>query len=138
MSPAEHDMPAAEAQRRTVLIVEDEVLLRLVLAEDLRARGYAVVEAATGDEAQQLVLAGVRVDLVVSDITMPGQLNGAAFARWLHESGVSAKVVLASGMPSALDDARQTLVNVDAYVSKPYDHDLLLRQVEALLARDQA
>ncbi|MBC7767759.1 MAG: response regulator [Phycisphaerales bacterium] len=128
-------MLAAGEQRRTVLVVEDEVLVRLALADDLRARGYTVIEAASGDEARKLVLAGVEFDLIVSDITMPGELDGADLARWLHDNHVTTPVMLTSGMPSALDAARESCANVTAFVSKPYDHDDLLQQVEALLAR---
>jgi len=136
MSPAEDHMLSAERQNQTVLVVEDEVLLRLTLAEDLRARGFNVVEAATGDEARKLALAGVQFDLVISDITMPGELDGSALAQWLADNDVPAIVMLTSGLPSALDHARSTLPNVKAFISKPYDHDELLVQVEAMLKRD--
>lgn len=136
MSPAEDQMLSTERQTQTVLVVEDEVLLRLTLSEDLRSRGFSVVEAATGDEARALVLAGVTFDLVISDITMPGELDGVGLAHWLAENNVPAFVMLASGLPSALDHARSQLRNVKAFFPKPYDHEEVLVQVTALLKRD--
>jgi CheY-like chemotaxis protein len=55
----------------TVLIVEDELLIRLDLADHLRSAGLTVVEASTGDEALTVLKANDAVDLVVSDIRMP-------------------------------------------------------------------
>lgn len=136
MSPAEDHMLSTERQRQTVLVVEDEVLLRLTLADELRSRGFNVVEAASGDEARALVLAGVTFDLVMSDITMPGELDGVALAQWLADNNVPGFVMLASGLPSALDHARANLRNVKAFFPKPYDHDEVLVQIEALLKRD--
>jgi DNA-binding response OmpR family regulator len=133
MYPAKDDMLASGEQRRTVLVVEDEVLLRMTLAEELRAREIIVVEAASGDEAKNLVLAGVEFDLVISDIMMPGKVDGAAFAQWLAENDVEAPVFLTSGLPSALDRARKLCPNAKAFITKPYEHDDVLAQIEAML-----
>lgn len=67
--------------RACVLVVDDEVLIRLVVADTLRDEGYSVIEAASGDEAYELLAAGVPADLMVTDINMPGQLDGIALAR---------------------------------------------------------
>lgn len=133
MSPAEDQMLASEEDRRTILVVEDEVLLRLALSEELRMRGYEVVEAASADEARSLVLAGVTFDLVITDITMPGELDGAGLAKWLIESNVEAPVMLTSGLPSALDQARKLCPTAKAFIPKPYAHDDVLNQIDAAL-----
>jgi CheY-like chemotaxis protein len=79
-------MPEPQAEPGPiVLVVEDEVLIRLATADHLRSCGFKVLESASGAEAQDLILAGPRVDLVFSDITMPGPVDGVALARWLHE-----------------------------------------------------
>ena len=135
MSPAEHPMPELEGgERRRVLVVEDEVLVRLAIAEELRARGMTVIEAADGVEARGLVLAGVGFDLVLSDITMPGELDGAGFASWLADNDVRAPVILTSGLPRALEQARVSCPHVKAFVPKPYDYDEIAACIEKLLA----
>jgi CheY-like chemotaxis protein len=135
MSPAEDPKPAGEeSQRPTVLLVEDEVLLRLALAAEFRAGGFNVVEAANGDEGRNLVLAGIPVDIVVADITMPGRLDGAEFALWLKDYGLPAPIILTSGLPAALERARARCPHVKAFVAKPYPHDKVVAQVQALLA----
>ena len=135
MSPAEDPMAAAESSRRaSVLLVEDEVLLRLALAEELRALGFVAIEAANGEEARSLILAGVGVDLVMSDLTMPGELDGVGFATWLAQYGSTAPVILTSGLPTALARARAECPHVRAFVPKPYDQGAVIRQIEALLS----
>lgn len=135
MCPAEDPMPASEeSQRSTVLLVEDEVLLRLAVAEDLRASGYNVVEAANGDEARNLILAGIPVDIVVADIAMPGRLDGVEFACWLHDNTDGTPVILTSGLPGALERARARCPYVKVFIAKPYGHDKVVASVQALLA----
>ena len=135
MSPAEHAMPDAEGgARRTVLVVEDEVLLRLAIAGELRGRGLAVIEASDAMEARGLALAGVSFDIVLSDITMPGDLDGAGLAQWLADNDVRAPIILTSGMPRALEDARLRCPHVKAFVVKPYDHAKIAGCIEKLLA----
>jgi DNA-binding NtrC family response regulator len=126
---------AEEGQPSTVLLVEDEVLLRLAIAEDLRARRFMVIEAANGEEARNLILAGVSVDIVLSDITMPGEVDGAQFAAWLAESGVAAPIILTSGLPAALTSAREKCPHVAAFLPKPYSHQDVIARIEALLAQ---
>ena len=85
----------------TVLIVEDEVLIRLVISEYLRDCGYRVIEAANADEAlvvlkqEELV-----IDIVLSDVEMPGSMDGFGLARWIreHRTGLD---VNSSGEPQA-------------------------------------
>ncbi len=117
----------------TVLIVEDEVLSRLAMADYLRECGFQVIEAASGAEAQQLILAGVRVDLVFSDITMPGGVDGIDLALWLMVHAESAKVILTSGLPDALAKAQTACNQVLAFVPKPYDHAEIARRIRDVL-----
>ncbi|MGZ5904834.1 MAG: response regulator, partial [Reyranella sp.] len=68
----------------TVLVVEDEILVRTVIAAYLRDCGFDVVEAGSADEAVRVLEAGVRIDIVFSDINMPGSLDGFGLAQWLR------------------------------------------------------
>lgn len=134
MSPAES--PSAEGQPAMgpkVLIVEDEVLCRLALGEYLRECGFHVIEAASGVEAQQLVLAGLKVDLVFSDITMPGGVDGIDLALWLMVNCESTKVILTSGLPDALMKAQSACNQVLAFVPKPYDYIVVAGKIRELL-----
>ena len=90
MCPAEDVSVEADPDRaQTILIVEDETLVRMATAEHLRDAGYIVVEAATGEEAQAVLEAGVPVSLIFSDVNMPDAIDGLLAA--LNDAGIMAR-----------------------------------------------
>ncbi len=91
-----HD-PAPVAQSKKVLVVEDDVMLRYVISEVLRDGGLTVVEAVNGDEALAYLRAGNTVDLVFSDIQMPGEVDGIHLAARIHSEFPATEVLLTSG-----------------------------------------
>lgn len=135
MCPAEDPIAEPDGEGApTVLVVEDEVLVRLATAEHLREAGFAVVEAANGEEARAVLMAGVDVDLVFSDITMP-QLDGVALAQWISMNQVETPVVLTSGLAKALKTAEAACPHVKAFIQKPYDYAPLITRLRAVLAQ---
>jgi DNA-binding NtrC family response regulator len=135
MCPAEDLMPEQHAEHEpVVLVVEDEVLIRLAVADHLRSCGFKVVEAGNGAEAQELILAGLHVDLVFSDVTMPGPMDGAALARWLHAQMPDLPVILTSGVPSSLTAAKAACANIRTLAHKPYDYGDIVSEIRAILA----
>lgn len=136
MSPAEDPMPEQHADAEPlVLVVEDEVLIRMAAADHLRSCGFKVAEAGSAAEAQELILSGLKVDLVFSDVTMPGQMDGIALAQWLHEHVPGVPVVLTSGVTSSLDAAKEACHNVHSYAPKPYDYDGIVASIRQVLAK---
>ena len=117
-----------------VLVVEDEVLIRLAAADHLRSCGFKVAEAGTAAEAQELVLAGLKVDLVFSDITMPGPMDGIGLCQWLHEHAPGVPVILTSGVTSSLNAAKQACANVRWMAPKPYDYEGIVSQIRTAIA----
>lgn len=117
-----------------VLVVEDEVLIRMAAADHLRSCGFKVAEAGNAAEAKELILSGLSVQLVFSDITMPGEIDGTGFAQWLHEHAPNVPVILTSGVNSSLDAAKQVCANVHELVPKPYDYDRVVAQIRGVLA----
>ncbi len=92
--------PASETgirARPTILVVEDEVLVRIAAAEYLRAAGYTVMEAADADEAIRLMTAAPSIDLVFSDVHMPGAMDGYGLRAWILRERPRVKVLLTSG-----------------------------------------
>ncbi|MEI9987777.1 MAG: response regulator [Aliidongia sp.] len=73
--------PDEQPGQAHILLVEDDVLVRFVVADRLREAGLAVIEAATADEALSYLAAGGRVDLAFTDIEMPGSMNGVGTRR---------------------------------------------------------
>ena len=117
----------------SILVVEDEVLIRLTVADHLRDCGFRVLEAANGDEACRIMEAGETVDLVFTDIQMPGQLDGFSLARWVRDRKPGVPVLLTSGYVKSAELAHDLCTEI---VSKPYDHDDLVKRLRRLMARD--
>jgi len=80
-----------------ILLVEDDAIIRLTMAETLRDLGAVVVEAASADEAWNYIVAGGMVDLVFTDHQLPGTMTGAQFAQRLKRHSPRLPVVLTSG-----------------------------------------
>lgn len=119
----------------TVLLVEDETLVRIATAEHLRDAGFTVIEAVTGDEARAVLEAGVPVQLVLTDVNMPGSMDGIALAEWVGAQKDPPLVMVTSGVPVMLDQARARCPHVRAFLQKPYDHDAVERSIRVLLPR---
>ena len=124
--------PAEQQNSCTVLVVEDEVLLRMALSEHLRDVGFHVLEAANGEEARKIVGAVGGVDVVISDVHMETKEEGIDLGRWIGKHYPDIPVILTSGsMDIAASPALAALTNV-FFVPKPYSE----RQMERL-ARGQ-
>ena len=123
--------PALKAQKSPacVLVVEDEILIRVLIADELRAGGFSVVEAATGHEALSYFQAGVQVDLVLSDIEMPGTLNGVDLIQRLRAQAPNLLTVLTSGYSPGVYEA-------DAFLPKPYDVGQAVALIATLLRKE--
>ena len=116
----------------TVLVVEDEALLRESIADYLAESGYQVVEAATAEEAEALFDRGARVDIVFSDVTMPGRKNGFQLAHWVRSHHPSVPVLLTSGYATAVRDASSESYE-GPFLAKPYGPDQLIETIESVL-----
>jgi len=113
--------PDAKRRRPTVLVVEDEILLRVALADYLRECGFRVYEAGAGQDA--LAILRVRrtaLDLVLSDIDMPGEVDGFALAQWIRKHKPKLPVVLA-GSDDKKSEAADGLCRTAHFFAKPYD-----------------
>ena len=117
-----------------VLLVEDETLIREIMAESLEDAGYAVIQAATGDEAISMIHDGsVQITFLVTDFHMPGDADGAEVAFRLREKWPDAPVVIASGRPDVLKQAWQAIHGY-RFLSKPYGPRQLVGMLQELAA----
>ena len=114
----------AEAAQRVVLVVEDEVVLRMAVSAHLRNAGFVVVEAVDAQEAVELLRANRRIQLVFSDITMPGTMDGDQLAEWISERYPAIRILLTSGISQR---GRQP------FIAKPYSFIELERRIEQML-----
>jgi CheY-like chemotaxis protein len=110
-----------------VLVVEDELLIRLVIADALRDEGYEVVEAFNGDEAVDILKADASFDVVVSDVRMPGSIDGLALLDFVRLNHAAMPVILASGHLAPADALARGAAE---FLSKPYTMSQALKAVE--------
>jgi CheY-like chemotaxis protein len=120
----------ADFSRPIVLLVEDEVLLRMSVSACLRRRGYTVIEAHSADEACQIMVAGVAPDALFTDISLPGSMDGIALARFARFALPNTKIIIGTAFDRLALDARGVGQH-DALLTKPYVYDM----IETTLAR---
>ncbi len=123
------------ADAATVLVVEDELFVREPIAEYLRDCGYHVLEAADAREAISLVDASAGVDVVFSDVRMPGDMDGFALAHWLRTHHPEVSVLLTSGYYAVRNRGGAAIEDVKL-IEKPYSQAQVLRRIRALLESD--
>ena len=117
------------AHPRTVLVVEDEVLIMSLVTDTLMEHGFAVHEATTADEALRYLDSGGPVDVLFADVNLPGGMDGAELASRVRARHPEMPVVYASGRCGRYDLAGPVPRSV--FVTKPYDPE----EVCMLLAR---
>lgn len=110
-----------------ILVVEDEVLIRMLVCDLLRDAGYDVVEADNGDEALDLLKAGISIDLVLSDVRMPGSTDGLALLRFLRENLANMPVIITSGH---LESDVALAAGASQFLAKPFKLEDALKIVE--------
>ncbi len=115
----------------TVLIVEDEVFLRCSVGEHLRSCGLHVIETANALEAIRVLSSGIDIDVVFSDVQMPGLVDGVALAHWVSRERPGIKIILTTGFTErALGDVAARY----PVLPKPYDHCDLDSRIRTLLS----
>ena len=117
---------------KCVLLVEDEGLIRLTLAETLGDAGYTVVEAGTGDEACALLRDKSEFDVLLTDIQMPGSADGIDVARSFHALHPNRPVVFMTGRPDMLSRVGR-LAPSETLLRKPFGSLQMLSALESLL-----
>jgi two-component system, response regulator PdtaR len=115
-------------QDRVALVVDDEPFARLSAVQVLVDQAYLVLEAADADEALALLDRNDDVSLVVTDISMPGQMDGLSMARHLRRQDAKLALVVATGR--SLTEASD-LPQAVQYLQKPYAAHALLHSVRA-------
>ncbi|WP_177440721.1 PAS domain-containing sensor histidine kinase [Pseudomonas sp. Irchel 3H3] len=117
----------------TILVVEDNEEVRGTAAEFLQASGYQVLLAGNGDSAMQLLLDGATVDLIFTDVVMPGLIKSSDLAAWAKVQVPAVAVLFTSGHTrDIISDNHQ--LSPDTYLlSKPYGPDALLSMIRSVL-----
>jgi CheY-like chemotaxis protein len=121
-----------QSEHDTIMVVEDEIMVRTAIAEYLRHCGYRVIEAASADEAiVMLTEAGVKIDLVFSDIEMPGSMDGFGLARWVRANKPAMHIILTGTLQKAAHAAGD-LCEEGPHLAKPYEPSQLIDWIKRL------
>lgn len=116
-----------------MLVVEDEILVRMVIADYLRECGYRVIEAGNAAEALTVLQSSEPVDVVFSDVQMPGEMDGFGLARWVRQNRPGLAVLLTSGNARAAKAAGE-LCEDGPMEEKPYHPQSIHTRIQRLLA----
>ena len=119
-------------QRPSILVVDDELLIRDLLYDFFKDHGWDISIAENGEKAME-VLKDKNVDLVLSDVKMP-EMDGLDLSRKLRESYPKIPVVLMTGYPSVESAVSALRTKVDDYVVKPFNINQLFKLIESAIA----
>jgi len=116
-----------------IALVEDERLVRELVAVNLRHAGYEIV-AAEDFEQGKLILGKQDFQLAILDVMLPGG-DGFALTRWARDLGVNAPILMLTARSDTTSKVRGLDAGADDYLPKPFDVNELLARVRALLRR---
>jgi DNA-binding NtrC family response regulator len=121
--------------KRTILVVDDEPTVRALIADVLQAGGHTCITAANGLDALRIIEADfIRVDLLLSDVMMPGEVNGFHLARRAQEIDPETRILLISGY---VDPKMAEAITSQGFrvIAKPFRQHQLLDAVNEELAK---
>jgi CheY-like chemotaxis protein len=121
-------MPVSTA---TILVVEDEPLVRTFGILFLTDAGFNVLEASNAEEALKVLERGAGVDIVFTDVEMPGALDGFGLAQCVHERWPAIGVIVTSGRCQPQPGA---IGSDELFVAKPYASQTLMHKIETCLS----
>ena len=115
-----------------VLVVEDEMLLRMRAVDIVEDAGFTPIEAVNADEALAILESRSDVDLLFTDIQMPGSMDGLKLAHAVHERWPSIKIILVSGKLTPTDGERPT---DSRFFGKPLEVNQMIAEIQEMIGQ---
>jgi CheY-like chemotaxis protein len=125
-------MSDCTAKRPVVLVVEDDILIRMHAAEMIAGAGFDVVEAASADEAIVILERRLDITVVFTDVQMPGSMDGLKLAAAIRGRWPPIKIVATSGYVNVRQD---DLPEGGRFLQKPYSPEQIVRTLRELIDR---
>jgi CheY-like chemotaxis protein len=140
-APADEDAappPPAESagDGEGVLVIDDEPVIRMLIAEVLGEAGYAVIEAADGPAGLRVLESNARIDLLITDVGLPGGMNGRQVADAARVKRPELKVLFITGYAENAVVGSGRLDKGMHVLSKPFQMDLLASRVRDIVGQD--
>ena len=114
---------------RSILVVDDEALIRINLAAFFEDEGFQVFEAGNADEAIGILAANPSIQVVLTDVQMPGSMDGVKLAHYVHKRFPPTLLVVASG---AVRLTAADLPEHSMFIAKPFDPRFVLGEIDRL------
>jgi len=119
--------------KKKILLVDDEIRMRILLSDFLKAEGYDVVEASNGKEAVELFYRDSNISLIILDVMMP-QMDGWHVCEEIRHSS-QVPILFLTAMSSERDEIMGFRYGADEFIRKPFSPSVLVLRVNALLKR---
>ncbi|MEO9191832.1 MAG: response regulator, partial [Acetobacteraceae bacterium] len=126
--------PRAKAGE-TILIVDDEPTVRMLVTEILEELGYAAIEAADGVSGLKVLQSDVRIDLLITDVGLPGGVNGRQMADAARQTRPALKVLFITGYAENAAIGNGQLEPSMHVLSKPFAMDKLASRIKAIITQ---
>ncbi|NNA55842.1 hybrid sensor histidine kinase/response regulator [Pseudomonas koreensis] len=138
LRPVIDETPGFDQQQggghETILVVEDNEAVRASAVELLREEGYRVLTAGNGDVAMQMLLQGIDVDLIFTDVVMPGLIKSSDLAAWAKVQTPPVAVLFTSGHTRDIISRNHQLSPDTHLLGKPYGPEALLQMIRSVLS----
>lgn len=119
--------------KAVILVVEDSALIRMGALDLVRSAGYEALEACDADEAIRILESRGDIDLVFTDVQMPGTMDGIKLSHYIRDRWPPVKLLIASGA-AILEECR--LPKGSLFFSKPYNDHEIADKMASLLSDD--
>lgn len=120
------------AQRTAVLVVEDEAIVRMGIVDELEDAGFEVFEAANSDVAIDILVAYPRIEVMFTDIDMPGGVDGLKLAASVRDRWPPITIIITSGHRAV---GVESLPARARFMPKPYNPDVVVRSIKEMMAQ---
>ncbi len=117
---------------KIILLADDEIMLRDLLAELLESYGYNVIKVSTGTEVLKVLIEEIKVDLVIIDYNMPG-MNGLDCIRQIRGLEFKLPIILSSGSLSLQSNFDFKSMGISDLLNKPYEFETMLETIQRLI-----
>jgi CheY-like chemotaxis protein len=118
---------------KTIMMVEPDVVIRMVIAEHLRDCGYQVIEGVAAQDVWVVLESGRRVDVILADVKLSGDVGGFSLARRIRQTRSDIDVILTSGIASVAQESHDLCE--EGPIKKPYEPKDIEAKIKILLER---
>jgi CheY-like chemotaxis protein len=132
-APAQSQEIPRAGRGETVLVVDDEPTVRMLVAEILEELGYKAIEAADGAAGLRILESNVRIDLMVTDVGLPGGMNGRQMADYSRASRPDLKVLFITGYAESAVIGNGNLDANMHVMTKPFSVEGLAMRIKSLI-----